>query len=75
MSQRRANFVRLAESRTNKAIKAIRGIGNLSNKSSYEFTETDVRDIVSALNKEITSLRSRFEHVASGATQEFKLKP
>ena len=75
MNQRRSNFVRLAESRTNKAIKAIRGIGNLSNRSSYEFTEADVRDIVSALNKEIATLKSRFEHVASGASQEFKLKP
>ena len=75
MNQRRSNFVRLAEARTNKAIKSIRAIGNLSNRSSYEFSEADVREMVSALNKEIATLKSRFEHVASGASQEFKLKP
>lgn len=75
MNQRRSNFVRLAEARTNKAIKSVRAIGNLSNRSSYEFSEADVRDIVSALNKEIATLKSRFEHTSSGASQEFKLKP
>ena len=33
---RREKFVRLAESRTAKAMKAIRVIGNLGNKSQYE---------------------------------------
>ena len=39
-SQKREKFVRLAQSRTVNAIKSIRVIGKLGNKSHYEYDET-----------------------------------
>lgn len=39
----RENFVRLAESRVANAMKSIRVIGKLGNKSAYEFSEADVK--------------------------------
>ena len=43
MTQSRENFVRLAEARTRKTLKDIRLIGNLSNRSNYNFSEEDIR--------------------------------
>lgn len=65
---RRAKFVVLAENRTINAIKAIRVIGKLGNKSAYDYTEADVLKIIKALNKEIDALRNRM--VATGSRDE-----
>lgn len=59
-SDKRAKFVRLAESRVVKTIKDIRLIGNLSNKNNYSYTEKDIAKIISALEHEIKSLKSKF---------------
>lgn len=70
----RAKFVELAEKRVVRAIKDIRLIGNLSNKSNYSYTDEDARKIISALEREIKNLRQRF--ASHGASEEilFKLK-
>lgn len=57
---KRAKFVKLANNRVTRAIKDMRLIGNLANKSAYEYTEEDVRRITRALNKEIDGIRVRF---------------
>ena len=57
---KRAKFVELAESRVNRAIKELRLIGNLSNRSAYEFTDEDIRKIFRALQKELDSSKGRF---------------
>jgi ABC-type Fe3+-hydroxamate transport system substrate-binding protein len=56
---KRAKFVELAENRTINAIRAIRVIGKLANKSAYEYDDTDVKKITNALSKEIESLKAR----------------
>ena len=48
MRDKRKKFVELAESRVNRAIKDIRLIGNLSNRSAYEYSEEDIRRIFRA---------------------------
>ena len=50
---RRGSFVRLAEKRVAAALRAIRLVGNLSNRSHYDFTDKDVRKIVSTLAAEL----------------------
>lgn len=72
-AQRRDKFVELAENRTINAIKAIRVIGKLGNKSAYEFSEIDVKKIVAALNKEIEALKSRMLSTGVKETVDFKL--
>lgn len=72
-TDKRKKFVRLAESRTVNAIKAIRVIGKLGNKSAYEFSETDVKKIVGALNREIETLKARMTSTGGKETVDFKL--
>jgi transcription elongation GreA/GreB family factor len=64
----RAKFVQLAEKRVIRAIKDIRLIGNLSNKSNYSYSDEDVRKIIRALDREIKSLRQRF--ASQGSSDE-----
>ena len=70
---KRAKFVELAENRTVNAIRAIRVIGKLGNKSAYEYDDDDVRKIVSALSKEIDSLKARLTQKSGKGEVEFKL--
>lgn len=62
----RQKFVELATKRVNNAIKAIQLIGNLSNRSNYDYTDADVEKIFSALNKEIRQCRDRFQPTKNG---------
>ena len=73
VSGKRAKFVQLAESRTVNAIRAIRVIGKLGNKSHYQYDEADVKKIVSALTKELEAFKARMTEQGSRVTVEFKL--
>ena len=53
-------FRQLAESRTNKAIEAIARIGNLSNRSLYEWDEGEVRKVLKALRDSVNEVEQRF---------------
>ena len=57
--KKREKFVELAQSRTVNAIKAIRVIAKLGNKSAYEYSEADVKKIAAALTREIEALKAR----------------
>jgi hypothetical protein len=70
---KREKFVTLAESRTVNAIRAIRVIGKLGNKSHYEYGDTDVKKIISALSKEVDSLKARLTAKGGRTEVEFKL--
>ena len=53
-------FVRIAEARTNKAAEMVRLIGNCASKSSYDYSEKEVKMIFDYLEKEIKNARSKF---------------
>ena len=74
MRDRRERFVALAEARTDKALSAIRLLGNLSNKANYDYTDADVTQIVKALEAEIKTLKAKFTDTPSGRQSSFKLK-
>ncbi len=57
----RAKFVKLASARVNKALKDIQLIGNLANRSNYDYTDEDVAKIFKALNEEMSACKKRFE--------------
>lgn len=73
MSDKRAKFLELANNRVNRAIKDMRLIGNLSNRSAYEFSEDDVKKIFRALQREIEVARSRFGENGSRSDSDFRL--
>ena len=60
MGNNRDNFVRLAENRTEKALKTIKLIGNLSNSTNYSYTNDDIDKIFTALNKELRDTKAKF---------------
>ena len=70
---KRGKFVELAEARVNKAISQIRLIGNLANRSNYEFTDEDGRKIVRALQRELEALKARFGDTGTSTENRFKL--
>ena len=69
----REKFVRLAEARVTRALKDIKLIGNLSNKSNYVYTEEDAKKIVSALKKAVDDTKARFDAKGDPDTENFKL--
>ncbi len=55
-------------------MKAIRVIGNLSNQSNYEYSDQDIKEIVQALQKELSDLQVRFKLNRNVDQPEFKLR-
>jgi hypothetical protein len=57
----RKKFISLANKRVSKALQTIQLIGNLSNRSNYDYTQDDVAKIMKALTDEISACRKKFE--------------
>lgn len=74
MRDKRGKFVELAESRVNRAIKNIRLIGNLSNRSAYAYTEEDIRKIFKALQKELDAAKKQFGGKQDVREEGFRLE-
>jgi hypothetical protein len=72
-NEKRTKFVKLAEGRTQGALTAIRKLGNLSNRRSYEFDEADVRKIVKALKDGISEIERKFDPAGGPGQKTFKL--
>jgi predicted metalloendopeptidase len=70
---KRKKFIQLAEARVTRAIGQLRLVGNLSNRSAYDFNEDDVRKIFRALQKELDAAKSRFGGEGAAKDGEFKL--
>ncbi|SVD01971.1 uncharacterized protein METZ01_LOCUS354825 [marine metagenome] len=75
VSQRRLKFAELATKRVNKATQAIRVIGNLSNKSNYEYTDQDVRLMIRELNAAVADVKRRFSNGNSADSDNFRIVP
>lgn len=72
-TSKRQKFVELAERRTVNAIKAVRVIGKLGNRSAYEYDDEDVRKIVKVLTDEIEALKLRMKSTKRSDGVDFKL--
>jgi hypothetical protein len=73
MEFKRDKFVQLAQARVNRAIKDLQLIGNLSNRSAYEFSEGDVRKMFSAIQKASDAAKARFSRDGGTNSGEFRL--
>jgi hypothetical protein len=74
MRDKRKKFIELAQNRVNRAIRDIRLIGNLANKSAYDYTDEDTKKIFRAIQKEIETAKARFTGDTGGRDTEFKLE-
>ena len=59
-SLKHKNFKRIAEARTEKVLNMIDLIGNLSNKSFYEYTDEEVDSIFNAIELSLKENKSKF---------------
>jgi hypothetical protein len=74
MSLARDRFVRLAEARTRKLLKSLDVLGNLANRTNYNYSEEDVRKVFGALRKKLREVELRFEAAGTKRKDEdFKL--
>jgi len=69
----REKFVELAEKRVSRALKDIKLISNLSNKSNYSYTSADTDKIYRALKKAIDDMKGRFGSSGTKSEDTFKL--
>jgi len=57
---RAEKFIRLAEFRMNKAMDAVGRLENLSNRSSYEYSQEQVDAMFGALEGQIADIKAKF---------------
>lgn len=57
---KREAFLRVAETRTQKIIEMLRLLGNCSNRNNYEYSEDDVEQMFSAIDKALKSVRDSY---------------
>tara|TARA_B100001250_G_C19740116_1_gene762638 strand:- start:389 stop:613 length:225 start_codon:yes stop_codon:yes gene_type:complete len=69
----REKFVSLAEKRVSRAIKDIKLIANLSNRSNYQYDDQDVQKIIRALKRALDECKSKFEQDGKDQDEVFKL--
>lgn len=67
------NFIRLAESRTNKIIDMIELLGNLSNKTNYIYTPYQIDLIFNSIQKSLDESRKKFEEDSTQKKKKFRL--
>lgn len=70
---KRARFIELANNRVNRAIKEIRLISNLANRSAYEYSEEDSKKISRAIQKELDLMKARFDGTGRSGENNFNL--
>ena len=74
MKDKRRKFVELAEARVNRAIRQIRLIGNLANRSAYDYGDKDIAKMFRVLQKELDGAKARFATDSGGRSAEFRLE-
>ena len=73
MDNKKDNFKRVAEKRTNKIIESISKLHNLTNTSFYEYTNEQIDAIFNAIQKELDNQRSIFEEDKKKEKKRFEL--
>ena len=65
-------FIRLAKPRTQKVLKAMKILGNCSNRNNYEYTESQVDSISNAIENAVIDLLQKYK-TKDSEIDEFEL--
>ncbi len=57
---RAQRFKRIATYRTNEVLEKLRLLGNLSNKTNYDYTEEELNKIFSAVEAQLRTVKAKF---------------
>lgn len=60
METRKEKFIRLATYRTNLVLEKLRILGNLSNKTNYDYTDEEINKIFAAIDSQLRITKARF---------------
>jgi hypothetical protein len=61
MKTKRERFTKVASYRTNLVIKYLKLLGNCSNKNNYDYTDSEISKIFSAIDEQIRIAKLRFK--------------
>jgi hypothetical protein len=67
------NFRRLAEHRVSNILKTLHHVGNLSNRSNYDYTPDQVAKIFKSIRAETDAAEERFKHTPQTSSKGFSL--
>jgi pyruvate-formate lyase-activating enzyme len=65
-------FKQLSEKRVNQVLDKLRILGNLGNKSNYQYTQKDVDKIFKAIEKALKESKNKFRSSNKRDNYEFK---
>ena len=71
---KRERFVRLAENRTNKIINMVQLLGNCSNTSIYEYSDSDIDQIFTAIENAVRDAKRKFTKTDAAKNSKFTLR-
>lgn len=61
IENRKTRFKRVATKRTNSVLEQLRILGNLSNKSYYDYSDEDINKIFRAIESQLKIVKTRFK--------------
>lgn len=73
MDNKKDNFKRIAEKRTNKIIESISKLQNLTNTSFYEYNNDQIDAIFQAIQEELDKQKKIFEEDKKKGKKKFEL--
>ena len=73
MNQKRTNFIKDANRTVADALRRIRKVGDLASQNQYSYTDSDVDEIVAALNTEVAHTSSKFVRGSKVEEKRFRL--
>ena len=73
MDNKKDNFKRIAEKRTNKIIELISKLQNLTNTSFYEYSDEQIEAIFQAIQTELENQKKIFEDDRKKGKKRFEL--
>lgn len=73
MDNKKDNFKRIAEKRTNKIIESISKLQNLTNTSFYEYKDEQINAIFQAIQEELDKQKKIFEEDKKKGKKKFEL--
>ncbi len=73
VTDKKNNFKRIAENRTNKIIDMLELLGNLSNTSFYEYTDADIEKIFAAIEEQVEKTKNKFSKKKKPSRKRFEL--
>ena len=71
-SEKKDRFKNVAGRRVQKVLDDLESLSKCANKSTYEYTEEDVRKMIKAINEKVTLLKVAFSASSKSGKQTFE---